>query len=289
MATTGDQGGTGPTVRRMVLGGQLRRLREAAGITRADAGYQIRSSESKISRLELGRVGFKERDVADLLTMYGVTDPDERDVFLGMVKQSNTPGWWNRYNDLMPSWFQDYVGLEESASRIQSYELQYVPGLLQTEDYAIAVASEGRADKVNDDVRRRVSLRMGRQKILVGPSAPKIWAVLDASVLYRPLGGAEVMKTQIDRLIELTKLPNISLQILPWEFSGCSAEGAFTLLRFAEPELPNIVYIEHLSGALYLEKQDELELYSRVFDQLMVDSMTPTKTREELLRARERF
>ncbi len=147
----------------MVLGAQLRRLRESAGVTRAQAGYQIRGSESKMSRLELGRVSFKKRDVEDLLTMYGVHDPDERASFVEMVEQSNEPGWWHRYNDLIPNWFHDYVGLEESASRIQTYELQFVPGLLQTEGYARAIAGHGRPRQVDDEVERRVALRMRRQ------------------------------------------------------------------------------------------------------------------------------
>jgi transcriptional regulator with XRE-family HTH domain len=132
-----------PTARRIMLGARLRRLREAAEISRGEAGFAIRSSESKISRLELGRVGFKVRDVTDLLTMYGVTDPEKRQVFLDMVARSNEPGWWHRYTDLVADWFQDYLGLEESASRIQTWEQQFVPGLLQTEDYAKALAMHG--------------------------------------------------------------------------------------------------------------------------------------------------
>lgn len=282
----GGQSGTGPTVRRMVLGAQLRRMRETAGITRAEAAYLIRSSDSKISRLELGRVSFKVRDVNDLLTMYGMHDEDARRKFLEMVEQSNNPGWWHSYTDLIPNWFQDFVGLEESASRIQSYELLYVPGLLQTEDYARAVATGGRHWAVNEDTERRVRLRVSRQKILARPEAPKLWAVIDESVLRRPIGGREVMRRQIDRLLEYIELPHISLQILPFSASGLSAEGSFTLLRFAQPELPNIIYLEHLSGALYLERLDEIELYSRMFDQLMVDAETPRNTRESLLKAR---
>jgi transcriptional regulator with XRE-family HTH domain len=274
--------GAGPTARRIVLGSQLRRLREAAEITRADAGYAIRGSESKISRLELGRVSFKERDVADLLSLYGVDDPGEREVFLEMVKRSNEPGWWHRYTDLMPDWFQDYVGLEESASRIQTYEAQFVPGLLQTEDYARAIATRGRPEASNDVIERRVRLRMKRQELLTRPNAPRLWAVLDESVLHRPIGGKEVMRAQLKRLIEYTKRPNITIQVVPFDLSGYAAEGSFTMLRFAEPELPNLVYIEHLTGALYLDKRQEIEQYSRVVDRLMVDAETPERTRRSL-------
>lgn len=271
--------GGGPTARRMVLGAQLRRLREAAGITRGEAGYSIRGSESKISRLELGRVGFKARDVEDLLTMYGVSDPVEREMFLDMVQQSNQPGWWYRFNDSMPSWFADYVGLEESASRIQTFELQFVPGLLQTEAYARNIASYGREEFVNDDVERRIALRMRRQRVLTRPNPPRLWAFVDEAVLRRPIGGPLVMKRQLEALLEWTSLPHVSLQVLPYERSGYAAEGAFTVLRFAESELPDIAYIEHLTGALYLDKLDELEPYGRAVDRLAVDAETPAQTR----------
>jgi transcriptional regulator with XRE-family HTH domain len=281
-----DQTSGGPTARRIIVGAQLRRLREAAGITRADAGYAIRGSESKISRLELGRVGFKERDVQDLLTMYGVTDAADRAAVMELVARSNERGWWHRYADLMPTWFQDYVGLEESASRILTHELQFVPGLLQTEEYVLAVASHGRPDLATDETRRRVALRMQRQKILHQPGAPKLWAVIDESVLQRPIGGRAAMRRQLDHLLEVTRMPHVTLQIVPHALSGYAAEGAFSLLRFAEPDLPDVVYIEHLAGALYLDRLDEIELYSRVFDRLTVDAETPDRSRQLIAKAR---
>ncbi|MEV5537787.1 helix-turn-helix transcriptional regulator [Saccharopolyspora shandongensis] len=285
----GDAAGPGgsPTARRIILGAQLRRLREAAEIAPADAAYAIRGSESKISRMELGRVGFKERDVADLLTMYGVNDPAEREHFLRLVAESKQPGWWNRYAEAMPPWFQDYVGLEGVASRIQTYELQFVPGLLQTEAYAMAVASSGHPKLADDETRRRVSLRMKRQRLLARPDAPRLWAVIDESVLHRPIGGAAVLRAQIDHLLEMTKLPNIALQVVPFSLSGYAAEGSFTMLRFNEPELPDVVYLEHLGGALYLDKREEIEWYGRTLDRLMVDARTPEQTRQLLRKARE--
>ena len=285
-AMSGDQPTTGSVVRRMILGNQLRRLRENAGITRADAGYRIRGSDSKMSRLELGRVGFKERDVVDLLKFYGVDDPEEHEKFLTLATLTNQPGWWRRYNDLMPKWFEDFVGLEEAASRIQAYELQFVPGLMQTEAYTRAIVSRGESSIVSREVDRRVALRMQRQKVLVGPEAPRLWAVIDESVLHRPLGGRSVLLAQIDRILELTALPHISVQIVPYAVSGCAAEGSFTVLRFAEPELPNIAYVEHLVGALYLERADEVEVYSRAMDRLAVAAETPERSRQMLSRIR---
>lgn len=275
-----------PTARRIVLGAQLRRLREAAEISPAEAAYAIRGSESKISRVELGKVSFKERDVSDLLAMYGVADRAEQQRFLDLVRASNQPGWWNRHADSMPQWFQDYVGLEASASRVQTYELQFVPGLLQTESYALAVASSGHPRLATDDAADRVRLRMERQKILARPDAPRLWAVVDESVLHRPIGGAAVFREQLDHLLELTKLPNITLQVVPFRLSGYAAEGSFTILRFAEPELPDVVYLEHLAGALYLDKREEIERYGRVIDRLVVDAATPVQTRQLLLKTR---
>ena len=275
-----------PTARRIMLGARLRRLREAAEISRAEAGYAIRSSESKISRLELGRVSFKERDVSDLLTMYGVTDPGKRTAFLEMVKQSNQPGWWHRYTDLVADWFQDYLGLEESASRIQTWEQQFVPGLLQTEDYARAIVTRGWAGLASERVDRQVAMRLRRQALLSRPDSPKLWAVIDESVLHRPIGGRRVMLAEIEHLLELTKRPNITLQVVPYQLSGYAAEGAFTMLRFAEPELPDVVYLEHLCGALYLDKRSETELYGRVFDRLTVDAYAPDDSRQLLAKAR---
>ncbi|MCI2418122.1 helix-turn-helix domain-containing protein [Saccharopolyspora sp. K220] len=282
-----DSGTDGsPTARRIILGAQLRRLRENAEILPAEAAYAIRGSESKISRMELGKVAFKERDIVDLLTMYGVTDPAERARFLQLVAESKQPGWWNRYAVAMPQWFQDYVGLEGAAARIQTYELQFVPGLLQTEEYALAIASSGHPKLVDDDARRRVSLRMKRQKLLARPDAPRLWAVVDESVLHRPIGGVDVLRRQFDHLLEMTKLPNIALQVVPFALSGYAAEGSFTMLRFAEPELPDVVFLEHLGGALYLDKREEIEWYGRTLDRLMVDARTPEQSRQMLLKMR---
>ncbi|MGH3773572.1 MAG: helix-turn-helix domain-containing protein [Pseudonocardiaceae bacterium] len=268
-----------------MLGARLRRLRETADISRAEAGFAIRGSESKISRLELGRVSFKVRDVTDLLTMYGVTDPDKREAFLEMVARSNEPGWWHRYTDLVADWFQDYLGLEESTSRIQEWEQQLIPGLMQTEDYARAITNHGWSNLSSQAVQRQVAVRMRRQQLLDRPHPPKLWAVIDESILHRPIGGRRVLMGQIEHLLELTKRPHITLQVLPYQLSGYAAEGSFTTLRFAEPELPDVVYIEHLSGALYLDKRSDTELYGRVFDRLTVDAHTPDHTRQFLMKA----
>ncbi|WP_459024870.1 helix-turn-helix domain-containing protein [Pseudonocardia sp. DLS-67] len=276
---------TGPTVLRIGLGGALRRKREAVGITRERAGEAIRASPAKISRLELGRVGFKERDVADLLTCYGVRDPAERAQFLDLARQANTPGWWHRYSDLLPSWFETYLGLEQASSVIRNYELQFVPGLLQTRDYARAVTMLGHTDPV--EVERRVELRMLRQKLLTGPNAPTLWAVVDEAALRRSLMGPEQSRAQLTHLIEMNELPNISLQVAPFSYGGhAAAGGPFAILRFAEPDLPDIVYLEQLTSALYLDKRSDVEHYAAVMDRLCAQVEQPDRTEEILTRIR---
>jgi hypothetical protein len=285
-AAENNVGRAGPSVRRLILGSQLRRLREKADISCAEAGYSIRGSASKISRMETGRISFKERDVQDLLTLYGLSDEDERAQLLSLVAQTRQTGWWHRYNERMPKWFEDYVGLEEAASRIQSWELQFMPGLLQTEDYARATITHGHPRAAGETIDSMVDLRMRRQKILGGLHPPRLWMVVDESVLHRSLGSAAMLKKQIDKLLELTELSYVSLQVIPFAKSGYVAEGAFSILRFGESELPDIAYIEHLTGALYLERPDEIEVYGRAFDRLVVDAETPRSSRQFLEKIR---
>jgi transcriptional regulator with XRE-family HTH domain len=275
----------GPTVRRILVGAQLRRLREARGITREDAGYVIRGSGSKISRLELGRVSFKERDVSDLLTHYGVTEPEQRQALLLLARDANAPGWWHNYDDVMAQWFETYVGLEEAASLIRTYEVQFVPGLLQTEDYARAVTVAGRPDLTADEIERRVHLRMARQQILTRSNAPKVWAVVDEAALRRPIGGSRVMRAQIRRLQELTDTTHVTVQVMPFRFGGHAAEcGAFSILRFPEPDLPDVVYLEQLVSALYLDRLDQVDPYRQIFDRLILDSQPPELSIQTLRR-----
>ncbi|GAA0405184.1 helix-turn-helix domain-containing protein [Micromonospora gifhornensis] len=275
----------GPTVLRMLLGAQLRRLRESRGVTRESAGWEIRSSESKISRMELGRVGFKERDVADLLTLYGVTAEQERAALLKLARDANNPGWWHRYGDVLPSWFQSYLGLEAAAVLIRSYEVQFVPGLLQTREYARAVVLLGHGQADFDEIERRVDLRMRRQELLRRPRPPRLWAVVDEAALRRPIGGPAVMRGQLQALLEATRTPNVRLQVIPFAAGGhAAAGGAFTILRFGDQDLPDIVYIEQLTSALYLDKREDLDFYAVAMERLCVEAEPPERTPEILKR-----
>lgn len=279
--TAGESGGS--VVRRILLGSQLRRLREGRGITREAAGYSIRASESKISRMELGRVSFKARDVEDLLTLYGVADGAERAALLDLAREANVAGWWHSYSDVLPGWFQTYVGLEGAASLIRVYEVQFVHGLLQTEAYAHAVVERGMPGASAAEIDRRVALRLERQKLLVSERAPGFHVVLDEAALRRPYGDRTVMREQLEHLIEISERPNVTLQLMPFSFGGHAGEsGAFALLRFPESDLSDVVYLEQLTSALYLDKREEVAQYERAMERLQRDSPDPSRTRDLL-------
>lgn len=276
-------GEPGSVVRRMLLGSQLRRLRETRGITREAAGYSIRASESKISRMELGRVSFKTRDVEDLLTLYGITDDTERQALVGLAREANVAGWWHSYSDVLPNWFPTYVGLEGAAALIRAYEVQFVHGLLQTEAYAHAVVSRGMKGANAADIDRRVALRLERQKYLVAENAPDVHIVLDEAALRRPYGDREVMRGQLQHLIDFSERPNVKLQVMPFSFGGHSGEsGAFTILSFPESDLQDVVYLEQLTSALYLDKREDVAQYEQALKELQQDSPGPDESRDLL-------
>jgi transcriptional regulator with XRE-family HTH domain len=271
----------GPTVQRLVLGGQLRRLREDQGITLEQAAATIRGSHSKLSRMEHGRVSFKERDVADLLKLYGITSGEQRAALLSLARESATPGWWHDYADILPNWVEPYVGLEAAASVIRSFQIQFVPGLLQTEAYARALLQHGNASG-EDEVARRAEVRISRQEVLNKPSAPRFWSVIDEGALRRPIGGAETMREQLRHLIDMADHPAVTLQVMPFRVGVHGAGGPFTILRFAEPDLQDVVYLEQLTSALYLEKPSEVDSYMELMEQLCLQA-EPAETTPKLL------
>jgi transcriptional regulator with XRE-family HTH domain len=276
-----DRGG--PTVQRMLVGAKLRRLRTDLGLTREQAADHIRASAWKIHRLENGQVSFKERDLLDLLDLYEVVDPQEIADTLALAREANHPGWWQHYGDVLPAWFRAYVDLESAASLIRTYEGQYIPGLLQTDDYIRAVVHAAHLTDSSDEVGRRVRLRMARQTLLTRDQPPRLWAVIDEAALRRPVGGPEVMRGQLERLIDATKLATVTLQLLPFAAGAHPAmAGAFSVLRFGDRELPDVVYLEHLTGASYLDKRDEVERYLDIMELLCLQAEPPARTAELL-------
>jgi transcriptional regulator with XRE-family HTH domain len=274
-----DDAPVGATVLRMLLGAQLRRFREAAGLTAERAGFEIRASRSKISRMETGRAGFKTRDVSGLLTLYGVIDERERARLLALAAQSSGPDWWVEYSDILPGWFESYLGLESAAAIIRSFEIQFVPGLFQTEEYARAVIQLGGRPTPAAEVERLVNLRVKRQELLARVDPPRIWSVLDEGVLRRPVGGPAVLRAQLRHLSEVANMPHVTLQVVPFDRGGHAGAGeAFTVLRFTEQDLPDVVYIEQLAGAVYLDRRSDVEPYLDLMDRLSSEALSPAAT-----------
>jgi transcriptional regulator with XRE-family HTH domain len=271
------EGAGGPTVLRILLGTQLRRLREARGVTAQDAARAIRGSESKISRIELGRTSVREVDIIDLLSLYGITDPAEREELLTLAGQANQPGWWHQYQDVLPSWFQAYVGLEESAESIRSYDSQFIPGLLQTEDYATAVLALG--DFSMDEAERLVFLRKERQRRFAAGGL-RLWAIVDEVALTRLVGGRQIMRAQLQHLSDVCEQPGFVLQVVPGSAGAYLAPGSFSILRFAVPDLPDVVYVEQLTSAMYLDKPVDVDRYATVMDKLSATAAPPEQSRE---------
>ncbi len=262
-----------PTVLRILLGTQLRRLRESRNITAQEAARAIRGSESKISRIELGRNAVREVDIADLLNLYGITDSSEREQLLTLASQANQPGWWHRYQDVLPAWFQSYLGLEESAECIRSFDSQFVPGLLQTEDYAAAIIRLGQYPREETD--RRVLLRKERQRRFASGGLT-LWAIIDEVALRRPVGSPGIMRGQLDYLLDICDRPGLTIQISPF-LTGASyaAPGSFSILQFADDDLSDVIYVEQLTSALYLDKRADIDRYTEAMDRISASACTP--------------
>ena len=269
-------GAAAPTVLRILLGTQLRRLRESRDITAQEAARAIRGSESKISRIELGRNAVREVDIADLLDLYGITDSAEREQLLTLASQANQPGWWHRYQDVLPPWFHSYLGLEESAETIRSLDTQFVPGLLQTEDYAAAVIRLGQYSREETD--RLVFLRRERQRRFASGGL-RLWAIIDEVALRRPIGCPNMMRRQLEHLIDICERPGLTIQISPF-LTGASyaAPGSFSVLQFATDDLPDIVYVEQLTSAMYLDKPADVDRYIAAMDRISAAGCTPDQT-----------
>ncbi|WP_128380164.1 helix-turn-helix domain-containing protein [Streptomyces cavernae] len=285
--TTETPWGDAPSVLRMILGKQLEELRTRAGLTYEEAGQAIGVSHSTIRRMEAAKVArLRPAEVEKLLHTYGVRDQQEIDTFLKSVREASKRGWWHTYRDVMPDWFAAYLSLEQAALQIRAYEAQFVHGLLQTEEYARALLGAGNPHAPSEATERRVALRMRRQELLCREAPPRLWVVMDETVLRWPVGGAEVMRAQIDHLIELNRLPHVTVQVMPFGNGPHPAmrAGAFHLFRFRAAELPDIVYLSGLVGAVYLDKGDDVLVYREALDRLGAQSAPARKT-EALLGA----
>jgi transcriptional regulator with XRE-family HTH domain len=279
--------GDAPTVLRMILGRQLEELRTRAGLSFEQAAEAIGVSHSTLRRMEAAKVArLRLAEVEKLLRTYGITDQNEIDTFLQSVREANKRGWWHNYRDVMPDWFAAYLSLERAALQIRAYEPQFVHGLLQTQEYARALLTAGNPHAPDGATERMVALRMQRQELLHRQNPPRVWVVMDETVLRWPVGGAEVMRAQIDHLVAVNALPHVTVQIMPFRNGPHPAmrAGAFHLFRFKARELPDIVYLNGMVGAVYLDKDEDVLVYREALDRLGAQSVSARKT-EDLLGA----
>jgi len=278
-------------VGQVVLGRRLQELREAARLKREEAARVLRVAPATVRRMEMAEVALKIPYVQVLLETYGVPD-DEAAAFVALAEEANRPGWWQRFHDVLPDWFSLYVSLEGAATIIRSYEPHFVPGLLQTEDYARAVMEAGTVGQTGPEtIDRHVSLRMARQRLLDRPDPPHLWVIMDETVLRRPVSiRGEVMREQLDKLLEFAERDRITLQIA--EFKDGPHPGTyapFTLFRFGEPELPDMVFTEYLTGALYLDSRKEVSAHLEVLDHMTARAASAQRTKKILREHREDF
>ncbi|MDQ0814052.1 transcriptional regulator with XRE-family HTH domain [Streptomyces sp. B3I7] len=272
-----------PTVGQVVLGRRLLDLREGAHLKREEAARILRVAPATVRRMETAEVALKIPYLQLLLQAYGVEE-EEAQAFVRLAEDANKPGWWQRYHDILPGWFSMYVSLEGAAALIRSYEPHFVPGLVQTEDYARGVLKSGAVGQTNpEEISRHVAVRLRRQQLLTREDAPHFWAVMDETVLRRPVGTPEVMRAQIDKLLELGELSNVTLQVIPFS-SGPhpGTYGPFVLFRFAMPELPDMVYSEYLTGAVYLDSRSEVATHLEVMDRMAAQAATAQGTKKIL-------
>jgi transcriptional regulator with XRE-family HTH domain len=274
-----------PTVRRKRLGIELRRLREQASLTCEEVGQRLDCSGTRISRMETGRISVRPGDVRELLEIYGVTGA-EADPLVQLAREARQKGWWHTYGQVLPTWFEAYVGLEAATARFRDFQSMVVPGLLQTEDYARAVLRAAPNPGSAEDIDRLVALRMERQAILSQASPPDLWVVLSENIIRVNVGGEAVMRTQLRRLIDVAERSNVTLQVLPFTTAAhVQPISPFTILEFPDAADPTVVYLEHLTGSLFLENEEETRRYTVVFDHLRAEALGTAPSVDLIARA----
>jgi transcriptional regulator with XRE-family HTH domain len=277
-----------PTVRRRRLAAELHRLRQASKLTIEQVAERLEWSPGKVSKIENARVSVMPRDARKLLDIYGVTEGQERELLLSLARESRARGWWQQYGETVPEWFATYVGLEAEATAISAYQAEIVPGLLQTQRYAAALHRAALMNATDDEIERHVAVRMERQQRLSQPDAPKLWVVLNEAVIRRMVGERGIMHEQMVKLDEAASAPNITLQVLPFSAGAhASMDSAFSVLSFEPPTDGEIVYFEHPTCSLYLEKPPEVARYSLVYEHLRAASLSLDESRRLIARSAE--
>lgn len=265
-----------PTARRRRLAIELRKLRDESGMTCNQVGKELDWSGSKVNRMETGQGRVQPSDVDALCRFYGTSD-ELRELLRGLAKESKTKGWWHAHGDAVPSWFSVYVGLEQAASDLRSYQGEFIPGLLQTPAYATEL-SRASSDQPHDEVQRLVDVRMRRQQLLSDSTGPDFWAVIHQSALLHQVGSRRIMAEQHERILEMAELRNVTVQVLPYDAGAYPATGPFTVLGFPEQEDPDMVYREGLTDSVYLELPEDVSLYTKAFDHLRALALSPQRS-----------
>ena len=277
-----------PTVRRRRLAADLHRLRQASKLTIEQVAESLEWSPGKVSKIENARVSVMPRDVRRLLDLYGIAEGPERDLLLSLARESRERGWWQQYGDTVPEWFATYVGLEAEASAISVYQAEIVPGLLQTQGYATALHRAELMNATEEEIEQRVAVRMERQARLTEPDAPRLWVVLNEAVIRRVVGERAVMHGQLARLAESASAPNITLQVLPFSAGAhASMDSAFSIVSFDPPTDGDVVYFEHPTSSLYLERPQEVARYRLIYEHLRAASLSLDESRRLLTRSAE--
>jgi transcriptional regulator with XRE-family HTH domain len=278
----------GPTVRRRRLGSELRHLREAQSIKLEEVADKLGLAASTLSRIETGKAPTRTAYLSAMLDLYGVVDRAQRQTLTDMAREGHRKGWWTVWDDVLPTGFSVYVGLEAEAASLRVYESQVIHGLLQTEEYARAVMTAVRRRRTPDEIERLVSLRMQRQEVLMRPDPLQLWIILDEAVIRRPIGSPEVMERQINHLVTASGWPNVTLQVLAFS-SGVhpALNGPFAIIEFPERFDPDVVYSEGVGGQAYLEERDK-EVRTRIeaFDLLRAAALPPAESVDLVSRAR---
>jgi len=275
-----------PTVRRRRLAAELHRLRQASKLTIEQVAESLEWSPGKVSKIENARVSVLPRDARKLLDTYGITEGQERELLLTLARESRERGWWQQYGEAIPEWFATYVGLEAEAAVISVYQAEIVPGLLQTQRYAAALHRAELMNATEEEIERHVAVRMERQARLKQPDAPHLWVVLNEAALRRIVGERAIMHEQLLKLTEAANAPNITLQVLPFSAGAhASMDSAFWIVSFDPPTDGDIVYFEHPTCSLYLEKPDEVARYRLVYEHLRAASLSLDESRRLLARS----
>jgi transcriptional regulator with XRE-family HTH domain len=275
-------------VRRRQLIAELKRLREASGLTQEEVAARLDWHHTKMFRIETGRTGPHPNDVRGLLDVYGVTNPEQREALIQLAKDSRKRGWWYSYRDVLPSRYELLIGLEEEAATVRTFELAVIPGLLQTKDYATAQVKDGPLELDPEEIERRVEVRMTRQDVLTQPNRPQYWAILDEAAIRRIVGGRAVMRRQLDHLITMSEQGKTTIQVVPFDAGTHPGTlGPFTILGFAEPGEIDVVYMETIGGNMTVDRAPEVEHYATAFDHLRAVALSPDETRAMLLAASE--